>query len=140
MVIAGLANKIWKKLVAVGTYVTHPYAKGKANKKPKYVQVESIEYQAPDRAHEGMVAVTIQVEEEHSYQTAKHLGSIILIDVDKTEVISLDYHNNLRQLSDTYGNLSKIELSIPKGTFIPTGTTAYVILDVYPIFKAKLAS
>ncbi len=51
MVVAGLANRIWRKLVAMATYITNPYpADGTANKKPPGVGVELISHRAPDRA------------------------------------------------------------------------------------------
>ena len=133
MVIAGLANKIWKKLVAIGTYMTFPYPEaGTANKRPFGVQVTSVE------KTKNSITATITVDAGHAYPIDKHLGSILLIDDQKTEVVELDYHNHLRQIGDGAGNLSQIELTIPNGTTLPDKTSITVILDLFPIYQTTL--
>ncbi|MEJ2746695.1 MAG: PQQ-binding-like beta-propeller repeat protein [Anaerolineae bacterium] len=139
MVVAGLANKIWKKLLALATYVTHPYpADGLANKRPTGVTVESVVFQPANRENPGTIIATIGVEKGQIYKVTEHLGAIVLVDTPKTEVVQLDYHKNLRQTGDELGNLCRIELTLPKGKRLPEETTAFVILDVFPIYQTKL--
>ena len=81
MVVAGLANRIWRKLVAMATYVTNPYpADGTANKRPPGIRVELITHRAPDRASPGNVVARLRLEPGSSYPADQHLGAILLVD------------------------------------------------------------
>lgn len=135
MVIAGLANKIWQKLVAMATYVTRPYpASGTANKKPAGVQVEAVDFDK----QAGTIVAKIRVDDGHAYPVDQHIGAIVLVDVEKSEVVTLDYHKNLTQTGDEAGDLRQIELALPKGTRLPAQVSAFVMLDVFPVYETML--
>ncbi len=139
MVVAGLANKIWKKLLALATYITRPYpADGPANKRPSGVTVESVVFHPATGAEPGTIIARIGVEKGQNYKVDEHLGAILLIDPQETEVVQLDYHKHLKQTGNESGNLCQIELVLPKGKRLPEETTAVVILDVFPIYHTKL--
>ena len=136
MVIAGLANKIWRKLVAMATYITRPYPHdGPANKRPSGVRVTAVEHNPP-----GTIVAHIQVEAGHSYPVDAHLAAILLVDADKMEAVPLDYHQNLKQTGDEAGNLRQVELALPKGVRVGEGTTVYVLLDLFPVYETILGS
>jgi hypothetical protein len=139
MIIAGLANKIWQKLVAVATYITRPYpAAGSANKRPAGVTVQEISFIRPTRSKAGSCVARIGVAYGHSYASDRHQAAILLVDSQKMEAVDLDYHNNLAQQGDAQGNLREIRLDLPKGKRLPAEMSAHVILDVFPIYETEL--
>jgi outer membrane protein assembly factor BamB len=139
MIVAGLANKIWKKLVAMATYITRPYPPGGlANKRPAGVDVQEIEYSPPSGSGAGTCIAEIRVEVGHVYPVGEHLGAILLVDRQKGEAVDLDYHNNLEQSGDGQGNLCKIKLTLPAGRQLPEKLSAFVMLDVFPIHESRL--
>jgi len=139
MIIAGLANEIWKKLLAVATYITRPYPTGgAANQRPPGIHVQAIDFSSPSGGKAGHCTATIRLEDGHAYPVAEHQAAILLVDRQKSEAVELDYHNNLEQLGDELGNLCQIRLTLPKGKQLPEKTSAHVILDVFPIHESKL--
>jgi hypothetical protein len=138
MVIAGLANKIWKKLVAMATYITKPYpSEGSANKKPAGVHVKSV---VLTNGQSDKIVATVEVENGHSYPVDKHIGAILLVNKQNNELIQLDYHKHLTQSGDANNNLHQIELTLPKNMRLPEQTLAIVILDVFPMHECTLAA
>ncbi|MFN2137580.1 MAG: PQQ-binding-like beta-propeller repeat protein [Candidatus Promineifilaceae bacterium] len=139
MVVAGLANQIWRKLVALATYITRPYERdGKANKKPAGVRVEAFDYAPPTRWRAGSCRATIALEEGQSYRADDHVAAIVLVDRESSEAVYLDYGPNLEQIGDEKGNLRAIRLALPKGMRLPEQLSAYVMLDVFPIYETRL--
>jgi outer membrane protein assembly factor BamB len=139
MVIAGLANRIWRKLVAMATYLTNPYpAGGTANRRPAGVGVEVVTHRVPGRSTPGTVTATLRIEPGHTYPADRHLGAILLVDAATNDVVPLDYHHNLRQTEDDAGNLSRIELTIPKKARLPEKVVAHVLVDVFAVFSTRL--
>jgi outer membrane protein assembly factor BamB len=139
MIIAGLANEIWKKLLAMATYITKPYpAGGPANRRPAGVHVQAVDFSPPSNGQAGHCTATIQLEEDCTYPVAEHQAAILLVDRQKRAAVDLDYHNNLELLGDELGNLRQIRLTLPKGKQLPEKICAYVILDVFPIHHSKL--
>lgn len=140
MVIAGLANNWWEKLLAVGTYVTRPYeAAGPANARPAGVVVESLAYQAPTRSRDGEVVARFRLEPGASYPLAAHRPGVLLIDAANAEAVYLDYQHHLAATADDAGNLSAVTLTIPARTRLPDALQAVVLLDVFPLYRQTLA-
>jgi hypothetical protein len=54
------------------------------------------------------------------------------------DAVSLDYRKLLTCTKDSNGNISTIRLEIPAGTKLPKNLTAYVVLDVFPVYKHVL--
>ena len=139
MIVAGLANKIWKKLVAMATYITRPYpVGGKANKRPAGVHVQGIDFEPPDGAKSGICSARIRIDKGHNYPVDERQSAILLVDRQRREAVDMDYHNHLKQLGDEHGNLYRVELTLPKGLRLPKQISAYVILDVFPIYERRL--
>ncbi len=140
MIIAGLANKIWKKLFALATFITGPYdADGGANKRPAGVHVSSIEYQPATRSSPGAVQARFRLADGVSYRSGDHHVAILLVDKERLEVINLDYHNNLEQNGDANGNLLEAKLTLPAETILPDSTSIFIITDVFPIYERRLS-
>ena len=139
MIVAGLANKIWKKLVAMATYITRPYpAGGPANKRPIGVHVQEVDFSPPDKGKAGWCSATISIEQGYHYAVDEHQAAILLVDRKKREAVDLDYHNNLHEVGDEQGDLCKIELTLPKGLQLPEQVSAYIILDIFPLQEWRL--
>jgi len=139
MVIAGLANNWWEKLLTVGTYVTRPYdARGSANRRPDGIHVDALTCHAPSGGQDGQVVAQFSLAPDAAYPLAAHRPGILLVDVDRTEAVTLDYHANLSSQADAGGNLSQVTLNIPAGTALPPALKAIVLLDVFPVYEQKL--
>ena len=74
-----------------------------------------------------------------SWQLDEHRGGILLVDVVTTEAVYLDYHVNLSVAAGQAGELSMITLRIPAGTDLPSTLDAYVLLDVFPLYRQRLS-
>ena len=138
LVIAGLANNWWQKLLVMATYVTRPYEAGPANRRPEGISVESLEYTTPTGWRGGRVTVTFRLEEGAHYPLATHRPGILLVDAVRRQAVYLDYHQNLSAAADEVGNLATAALAIPAGTRLPEKLEAVVLLDVFPLYKQKL--
>jgi hypothetical protein len=134
VVLAGLANNWWQKLLAMATYVTRPYGRGgRANRRAAGVSVGSLIFDPPTRRENGMVVAQLEYAEGVSFPRDRHRGGILLVDAARTEVVTLDYHHNLSTAADEAGNLATISLSLPARTALPEMMDAVVLLDVFPL-------
>jgi outer membrane protein assembly factor BamB len=139
LVIAGLANNWWEKLLVAGTYITRPYPiEGTANKAPTGISLERLGYQPPSSRSDGWVQATFHLETEAAYPLNQHRPGILLVDPERVEAVPLDYHAHLLAQADHDGNLHAVRLLIPKGTILPSCLRAYVMLDVFPFYKQEL--
>ena len=139
LVIAGLANNWWEKLLVAGTYITRPYpAEGLANKAPIGVALERLGYQPPTSRQDGWVQATFHLEHGVNYLLNQHRAGLLLVDPERTEAVPLDYHANLLAQATEDGNLHSVRLLIPKGTRLPSHLRAYVMLDVFPFHWQEL--
>ncbi len=132
LVIGGLANNIYEKLLVLGTYITRPY-NGPANRRPAGVNVVHIEYRAPTRTQDGLARATFHLAEGASCPGNQHRPGLLLLDLLRTEAIYLDYHAGLKSLVDGQGNLSGVELRIPAGKILPARLRVTALLDVFPL-------
>lgn len=139
LVIAGLANNWWEKLLVAGTYITRPYpADGVANKAPSGITLERLDYQPPTARQDGWVRAIFHLEPGASYPLSQHRAGLLLVDPERSEAVPLDYHANLLAQAAEDGNLHSIHLIIPKGTGLPPRLRAYVMLDVFPFHQQEL--
>jgi hypothetical protein len=138
VVLAGLANHWIEKLLVTGTYVTRPYD-GPANKRPAGISVASLDYVASTRFRAGRLVVAFHLEPGATYPLAEHRPGILLVDAAQTQVVPLDYHNNLTATTDGAGNLRTVTLTVPRGTKMPATLKAIVILDVFPLYQTLIS-
>ncbi len=139
LVIAGLANNWWEKLLVAGTYITRPYpAEGFANKAPAGITLEQLGYQPPTSRQDGWVQATFHLEHGVNYLLNQHRPGLLLVDPERTEAVPLDYHANLLAEATEDGNLHSVRLCIPKGTRLPSRLRAHVMLDVFPFYQQEL--
>jgi hypothetical protein len=139
LVIAGLANNWFEKLLVTGTYVTRPYpGDGPASQRPAGLSVASLDYTPPTDDADGQVTATFRLEPGASYPLDAHRPGILLLDESAMQAVSLDYHANLSATADATGNLASATLRIPAGTALPTELQAIVMADVFPLHSASL--
>lgn len=139
LVMAGLANNWFQKLLVMATYVTRPYqSAGPANKRPAGIAVAALDYTAPERADAGRVQARFRLDAGASYPASEHAAAILLVDAARAEAVSLDYHGSLTTTADAAGNIAAVTLAIPKGARLPDQLKAYVIADVFPLHQQLL--
>jgi len=134
LVLAGLANRGWKKLVAKGTYLSRRYdPTGPANRRPAGVDLAGFSFTAPKRHRDGQASATFALQPGFEYPLEEHRPALLLLDGDRTEAVPLDYHANLSATADDRGQLTSASLCIPAGTRLPKNLQAAVMLDVFPL-------
>jgi len=139
LIMAGLANNLWEKLVVMGTYITRPYpALGPANRRPEGVHVAHVDFRPPANGKAGYVIATMRLDDGVAYSLDRHRAGILLIDAAAREAVQLDYNPNLRATHDGHGNLSTVTLTIPPRTALPESLAAIVMLDVFPLHEKTL--
>ena len=139
LVLAGLANNVYEKLVVAGTFITRPYeVGGPANKRPEGISVAYIEYIPPLRDKAGSVTAHFELEPGASYPLNQHQPALVLVDSAETASLYLDYRAKLRATPDTDGNLKALTLDMPAGTTIPRMTKVIVMLDAFPFHERLL--
>jgi hypothetical protein len=116
LVIAGLANNLYQKLLVAGTYITRPYpSAGLANQAPAGILLDQFFSRAPQAGQDGLVAVTFRLEPGAAYPLKDHRPAILLVDRDKTEAIFLDYQANLSAVPDENVHTKRISKKWPLG-------------------------
>ena len=95
--------------------------------------------QAPTAVADGEAVAQLRLDKGTRYRAGKHMASILLVDADTGEPVSLDYRALTSPATDAKGNISEVHLRIPAGTALPAHLQAYVIADVYPLAVRDLA-
>ncbi len=134
LVIAGLANNIYQKLLVNGTYITRPYPPdGPANKAPAGIAVQALDFKRPTGSEGGQVNARFLLQKGTHYPASAHRAGILLVDGEKMEAVYMNYHDNLTSQADASGDLASVQLNLPEGMKLPRTLKAYVILDVFPV-------
>jgi hypothetical protein len=131
MVIAGLANNWYQKLLVSGTYVTRPYD-GAASHAPQGIQVTDISFKSSDAKSPAQVTAAFSLDPGASYPASDHRAALLLVDPQSDEAVYMDYLANTSAESGADGNLKSVRLAIPADTKLPARMTVYVMLDVFP--------
>lgn len=131
MVIAGLANNWYQKLLVSGTYVTRPFD-GAANHAPQGIHVTDISFKPSDGKEPAQATAEFSLEPGALYPVSEHRAALLLVDTQSNEAVYMDYLANTSAITDTDGNLKSVTLSIPAGTKLPAEVQIYVMLDVFP--------
>ncbi len=135
LVIGGLANDVYKKLLVSGTFITRAYpADGPADKRPSGVSVSAFAFTPPGEASDGQVTATLQL--PANFDLASHRPAILLLDGAATEAVYLNYLDLLSASVD--GRIAAITLTIPAGTVLPDDLQGAVIFDAYPLAVESL--
>jgi outer membrane protein assembly factor BamB len=139
LVLAGLANNWYQKLLVAGTFVTRPYPEaGPANRRPAGVAVARLDYRPSTAQAEGWVEAEFELEPGAAYPAAEHRAGLVLVDSIATEAVYLDYQARLAQQAGRDGNLKGVRLTLPKGLRLPRALEAYVMLDVFPVHRQAI--
>ncbi len=131
--IAGVCNPD-DTLASYGTFLSDGYdRRGSANQKPKGVHAGELSLRAPTAIADGEATAQLDLDRGARFRAGRHLASILLVDADTGEPVSLDYRTLTTPVTDERGNVRDVHLRIPAGTSLPARLRAYVIADVYPL-------
>jgi hypothetical protein len=136
--VAGVCNPN-DTLASFGTFLSDGYA-GRANERPEGVHAAEVTLRAPTAADDGAAVARLALDRGGRYRTAKHLGSILLVDAATGNPVSLDYRTLTANVADDRGNLREIHLRIPAGTSLPQRVRIFVIADVFPLAIREIAA
>jgi outer membrane protein assembly factor BamB len=136
--VAGVCNPN-DTLASFGTFLSDGYA-GRANERPEGVHAAEVTLRAPTAADDGAAVARLALDRGARYRTAKHLGSILLVDAATGNPVSLDYRTLTANVADDRGDLREIHLSIPAGTSLPQRVRIFVIADVFPLAIREIAA
>jgi hypothetical protein len=137
LVLAGLANDLFRELVVSGTFVTRPYA-GAASRRPSGVELESVTWEPPGRGRAGRVTATLRSAPGAGLPEAERRGAILLLDAGRERAVALPYRERLASEADARGELARLRLEIPAGTELPDSLEAIVLVDVFPLARVRL--
>jgi outer membrane protein assembly factor BamB len=129
--IAGVCNA-QDILAASGTLLTGAYGSHAANRRPAGVRLASLQLTRPGPGAPGSAVATLALARGKRYPASKHVGSILLTGPGG-EVVPLDYRNATSAVTDSRGDLRRIQLTVPAGTQLPSPLRAYAIVDVFPL-------
>jgi hypothetical protein len=131
--VAGVCNPD-DTLASYGTFLSHAYSpNGTANRKPKGVHGGKVTLTAPTPVADGEAVARLKLDPGARYRASKHLASLLLVDADSGQPVSLDYRNLTTPVADAQGNITEVHVRIPAGTALPAHLEAYVIADVFPL-------
>ena len=131
--VAGVCNQN-DTLASYGTFLSDAYnPKGTANRKPKGVHGGKVTLTAPTPVADGEAVARLKLDPGARYRASKHVASILLVDADTGQPVSLDYRNLTTPVTDAKGNITEVHVRIPAGTTLPAHLEAYVIADVFPL-------
>ena len=140
LVVAGLANNWYQKMLVSGTFITRPYpAGGSANKRPAAIETSTVQYLPAQNNQNARVTATFKLSQGSDYPLNQHIASILLSDADAQTAVNLDYHTSLASQADANGNLESVTLTIPPSVVLPVHMKAYIILDVFPISQQLIS-
>jgi len=137
MVIAGLANNWYQKLLVSGTYVTRPYD-GTVNHAPQGIHITNIGFQPSDGKAPAQATAEFSLDPGVSYPVSQHRAALLLVDPQSNEAVYMDYLANTSPQADADGNLKSVTLSIPAATVLPAAMKIYVMLDIFPAAQKSM--
>ncbi|MCA9976485.1 MAG: PQQ-binding-like beta-propeller repeat protein [Anaerolineales bacterium] len=135
LVVGGLANDVYKKLLVSGTFVTRPFpSNSPANQRPEGVTVTDITYTPPTSSVAGKVTATLTLPD--TLDAAAHRLAILLVDETAAEAVYLNYLEETE--TAVSANQAIITLTIPEDTPLPDDLLAIVLFDVFPLQQQRL--
>ncbi len=137
LVIAGLANNWYQKLLVAGTFVTRKYS-GPGCQRPPGVEVERISLQAPTGTRPGQATAWFKLQAGTDFRTDDHRCGLLLIDLETNEALALDYHANLSTQLNPQGGLQSVTLNIPAKTQLPKNLQIMAVVDVFPLARENI--
>ncbi len=140
MIVAGLANQIWKNLLAVGTSLIRPAPPQlQSNLDADRIAVADLSYQPPTRFKAGSVTAVLR-RTGGSVPADQHRPGILLTDQTGFLPVAMDYQQGLTSKADSEGNLSSIYLEIPAGVELPDPIQIYILLDTTVLLQKTIQS
>ncbi len=139
LVLAGLANNLYEKLVVSGTYVTRPYPPdGSANTRPEGVGVGGLRVLPATPQTAGHVVAEMRIAPGTTYAAAAHRLGVLVLDAVTLQPVPLNYRDDLQVKPDAAGNPRDLVLTIPAGTELPPALEVVVLADVFPLYRHRI--
>jgi outer membrane protein assembly factor BamB len=139
LVLAGLANDWFKRLLVFGTYQTAAYPDYcPANRAPEGVRVSELRFQPPSRFSAGWIEARLAYAPGAHFTRADHRAGLLVVDPVHIQSIPIDYYRYLRLTADPDGNIDMLRLELPRGLRLPKRFLVLVMLDVFPLHREFL--
>ena len=139
LVLAGLANNLYEKLIVAGTYVTRPYpSNGPANTRPEGVGVGGLRVLPATPQTPGHVVAEMRLAPGTTYAAADHRLGLLVLDAVTLQPVPLNYRDNLQVKTDAAGNPRELVLTVPAGTELPPALDVVVLADVFPVHRHRI--
>ncbi len=137
LVVGGLANNVYEKLLVSGTFLTRPYPdNGIANSHPDGVTVGDITYTVPTENEFGVVTAVLTAPDNFPWQ--EHRFAILLVDTDTSSPVYLNYLDSTTTEITSDKTTATLTLTIPKNIELPTNMEAVIMVDVFPLLRKPL--
>ena len=132
LVLAGLANNIYKNLNVVGSFVTKKDSSNwTINKRNKNIKLEKFIYFPPGK-QDGNIIFNMSILKDSIIQSQHDYFAICLIDENKYEPIYLDYKKLSTNIKNKSGEINQISLKIPAQTKLPQKIKIVFLVNLYP--------
>ncbi len=133
LVLAGLANDIYKNLLVSGSFMTYPVdSSWHFLQKPQNIHFESFRFIKPDE-QDGNLIVNLSEKRDSLFNTQKHEYALCLYNTENLEPLYLNYKKLLQKQETADGKISSISLKIPADIQLPDKLGAILIVDLYPL-------
>jgi len=90
----------------------------------------------------GMIETTISVKVgfHTAIKASDHLAHLILVDLDKSQAVDLDYVAATKVLEDADGHIVGVEITLPMFTKLPSNVRAFFLIDLNVVASSNLIS
>ncbi|NLH49321.1 MAG: PQQ-like beta-propeller repeat protein [Myxococcales bacterium] len=130
----GLCSPDSGKMIVNGTALLAPQTGGEGLR-PAGLAIDELTYHATGGTlGGGYLEASFQ---PNDLPAAEQLPVILVVDDENFAAIDLQYGTNLEKSATGTGKLDGVRLNLPPG-FDPTGKSAYVIVNLYPLYSAAL--
>ena len=137
LVIGGMANNVYEKMLVSGTFVTRPYPEGGiANSHPDGVTLTDLDYLPPQGNNDGRITAVLTAPQDFPWQ--EHRLAIMLIDSDSSTPVYLNYLDSTKTEIAADNTTAALTLTLPQTTELPTNIEAVIMVDVFPLARHAL--
>jgi outer membrane protein assembly factor BamB len=137
LVVGGMANNVYEKMLVSGTFVTRPYPEnGIANSHPDGVTLTEVNYTPAEGNEYGQVTAVLTAPSDFPWPD--HRLAIMLVDSDTNTPVYLNYLDGTATEITTDNTKATITLTLPKDVMLPANMEAVIMVDVFPLARQPL--
>jgi outer membrane protein assembly factor BamB len=139
LVLGGLCNGLYRRLVTSGTYVTRALPpEARPARRPEGLDVAEIAYEPPANGRAGSVRARLAADPLQGPKLAEHRASLLLVDAVTLEPVALGAAAHSLATADARGLPATIGLELPAGIALPEATDAIVVWDAFPLLRQRI--